>query len=266
MSCGCSITTLSVSATDSSALEITLATYADRAVLLPFFCAAGGHSVNVTFNDVKSANIPLFCKDRPACEESLQMNAFRYCAGGDLHGTASSMLSSSATAVRPGTSVIALRGTGSGGKFRQATSPYLRSGNLHSALQGNTPSRGRNSKDSAKLKGINLNSQTMLKIADTDRIMSILHSLDSSTFSVLSGMSDGGSGLTSAAGSSADLESMRHQLRALSSSRLQALIEASDPTKSFLDISLLLDEPVEEVSIGFFWGTSTFLKSVVIFV
>jgi hypothetical protein len=216
-------------------------------VLLLSVCNAGGHSVNVTFNDVKSANIPLFCKDRAACEESLQMSALRYCAGSDLHGAPSSQVSSG-TAVRPGTGVIALRGSGSGGKFRQAASPYLRSGNLHSALQGNTPSRGRNSKDSAKLKGINLNSQTMLKIADTDRIMNILHSLDSSSFSVLSGLSDsGGSGLTSAAGSSADLESMRHQLRALSSSRLQALIEASDPTKSFLDISLLLDEPVEEV-------------------
>ncbi len=177
------------------------------------------------------------------------MSCFRYCAASDFLGAASSAQQScsATTVVRPGTSVIALRGTGSGGKYRQAASPYLRSGNLHSALHGNAPNRGKNSKDSAKLKGINLNSQTMLKIAGTDRIMSILQSLDSSTFSVLSGMSDGGSGMTSAAGSSADLESMRHQLRALSSSRLQALIEAADPTKSFLDISLLLDEPVEEV-------------------
>ena len=40
---------------------------------------------------------------------------------------------------------------------------------------------------------------------------------------------------------------MKNQIRMLTSSRLYAFLDAADPTQSFLDLSMTLDEPVEEV-------------------
>lgn len=46
---------------------------------------------------------------------------------------------------------------------------------------------------------------------------------------------------------SVDIASSSHHKAPSNNSRLSNFMEAIDPTKSFLDLSLLLDEPVEEV-------------------
>ena len=78
-------------------------------------------------------------------------------------------------------------------------------------------------------KDFNLHQQTMLTIADTDRIMSILSILD-------------GNSITSSGLSSRSTES-----KLSTNSRLYTFIASADPTLSFIDLSLLLDEPVEEL-------------------
>ena len=132
------------------------------------------------------------------------------------------------------------------------------------SFSGKNGVNGKNSNDSAKLKGINLNTQTMLKIADSDSIMNILNSLDVTNVMSLIGSSSEGSGLNAleafGLGSSSEsrngsnLQQSEEQQQQLtikqqSNGRLFTFIEAADPTQSFLDLSLLLDEPVEEVSV-----------------
>ena len=144
------------------------------------------------------------------------------------------------------------------------------------------------------LKGINLSTQTVLIMADTESIIDLLHSLDRSyaylraTSSTITGTSTttnssssssnnnnnnnnniGGynhsssslptsmnNSTTNLFGNSyldqAMLRIHQHGVTPLSlrggNSRLFAFIEAANPTKSFLDLSQALDEPVEEVS------------------
>ena len=135
------------------------------------------------------------------------------------------------------------------------------------------------------LKGINLSTQTVLIMADTESIIDLLHSLDrsyaylratSSTNNIsatttnnnnnnttISNNNTGGynnsSSLlpnsTNLGNSYLDQAMIRihqHGVTPLSlrggNSRLFAFIEAANPTRSFLDLSQALDEPVEEVS------------------
>ena len=139
------------------------------------------------------------------------------------------------------------------------------------------------------LKGINLSTQTVLIMADTESIIDLLHSLDrsyaylratSSTTNIsattttttnnnnnnnttISNNNSGGyynssSSLpnnTNLGNSYLDQAMIRihqHGVTPLSlrggNSRLFAFIEAANPTRSFLDLSQALDEPVEEVS------------------
>jgi hypothetical protein len=170
-------------------------------------------------------------------------------------------------------------------------------------------------KDPVKVKGINLNAQTMLKVADTDAIMNILASLDvqsagielphsdahfypvptagsaaaavgagamgaamgvvglssassssfcsagssgpSSPIPAPSNGGNGGSGGMRAPSSSAALalqrqhsieaQLLKEQIHRRNRGRLFNFVQAADPTQSFLDLSLALDEPVEEV-------------------
>jgi hypothetical protein len=138
------------------------------------------------------------------------------------------------------------------------------------------------------LKGINLSTQTVLIMADTESIIDLLHSLDRSyaylratspttnisattttnnnnnnNNTTISNNNSGGythssSSLpnsTNLGNSYLDQAMMRihqHGVTPLSlrggNSRLFAFIEAANPTRSFLDLSQALDEPVEEVS------------------
>lgn len=232
--------------------------------------------MNVTFNEVKAGSTPLFCKDRNACEESHYLQSLRYCINGDyLCGSsagdsaappANPTSSTSISAGKYAVATISMRGGGAGAgagvaaRARQQASPFSKLGSsLGSALitqpqtgpggfnNNSRPSSGKKARDPNKVKGINLSTQTMLKIADSDTIMNVLHSLDSTTFNLIVAAAEG-SEVNSAASSCVDLEAMKHQMRIHSSSRLYSFIEASDPTVSFLDLSLKLDEPVEEVT------------------
>jgi hypothetical protein len=134
------------------------------------------------------------------------------------------------------------------------------------------------------LKGINLSTQTVLIMADTESIIDLLHSLDrsyaylratSSTNNIsatttnnnnttISNNNSGGYNNNSSSllpnntnlGNSyldqAMIRIHQHGVTPLSlrggNSRLFAFIEAANPTRSFLDLSQALDEPVEEVS------------------
>lgn len=122
------------------------------------------------------------------------------------------------------------------------------------------------------LKGINLSTQTVLIMADTESIIDLLHSLDrsyaylratSSTITISATTTNNNTtisnniagGYNHSSSSSSLPNSMRihqHGVTPLSlrggNSRLFAFIEAANPTRSFLDLSQALDEPVEEVS------------------
>lgn len=218
--------------------------------------------MNVSFNGVKSVNVPLFCNDRHLCEDCAHLKTMNSMAHGvealdnrqhhsSTTGATVGALSSSVT--------ISISGAGAGaGRIRQITSPYGRpspAGQLTSAL--NYPHSARKSaKESAKMKGFNLNTQTLLTIADTDTIMNILQSLDSCNFSLVANLSEtslnafgsgGGGGGDGDSSSSGDLQGLKHLQQQRISTRLVAILEAADPTQSFLDLSLALDEPVEEV-------------------
>ena len=171
--------------------------------------------------------------------------------------------------------------------------------------------------DSMKMKGINLQTQALLTIADTDSIMNILHSIDNRSYSNVAttphansnnintltniggvntssnnNLSSNNSGnslaslalahmnttdqnknnssqpmqrkslvmqsnnlptllanklSTSQSNTSLAATVMNTTKQQLGNSRLYSFIDAADPTKSFLDLSLILDEPVEEV-------------------
>lgn len=85
------------------------------------------------------------------------------------------------------------------------------------------------SKTNDKTKGISPSMQTMLALAEPDCIVQILSMLDGR--SMASQHADPGRGPA-----------------ALKQSRLYTFLEASDPTKSFLDLSMMLDEPVDELT------------------
>ncbi|KAJ1442333.1 hypothetical protein B484DRAFT_414811 [Ochromonadaceae sp. CCMP2298] len=248
----------------------------------------GGHSMNVAFNGVKSVNMLLFCKDH----------------GFTLSGSEGSV-----------------GGSGGGG-----------------GLGGARPERGKRSLSgegpaSIRVKGINLNTHTMLTIADSECIMNVLHSLDRSSiseaavggigawaglgtgsatgasagagagashglFNFSSSSGAGGVGVTiraqntnrsaaslaglvsSSSGASltslgegtsnapkqpspqqaqaqaraqaqahaqAQAQAQAQRQKQLSNSRLYSFLAAADPTQSFLDLALMLDEPVEEL-------------------
>lgn len=218
--------------------------------------------MNVSFNGVKSVNVPLFCNDRRQCEDSVYLKSMNCMATGieafgqQQHGSPAVSSTGQSHSV-----TISLGGAGAGaGRPRIPASPYVRppiQGQLNSALgnfHGATPHSARKTaKDTAKMKGFNLNTQTMLTIADTDTIMNILQSLDSSNFSIMANLSDsslnmfGGGESAGDSSSSGDLQSLKHLQQLRNSSRLVSILEAADPTQSFLDLSLTLDEPVEEV-------------------
>lgn len=228
--------------------------------------------MNVAFNGVKAVQVALLCKDRQQCECSHLLKTLRplvgvnssvNCLPGGLYrslststmGTGGTLNTPTHTAHNsaftsahntPGGSVnISITGSGSG-RVRVGMSPRV-VGNLNSALNKG----GRNSKDYAKIKGINLNTQTMLKIADTDTIMNILYSLDNTAFGLMGSNSESSNLNAHADVGGSDSQLNNHMnaqhLRVLTSNRLYTVIEAADPTSSFLDISLALDEPVEEV-------------------
>ena len=211
--------------------------------MLTLFCLfAGGHSLNIGFNGVKPMQVSLFCKDRNHCEDSAALKLQRPRPGCQQPPTPRPVSTSSLSTVN-----ISMPGSAS----RQRHSPYARPmGNLNSALSSQR--HGKNTKDYAKIKGINLNTQTMLKIADTDTIMNILYSVDTSAFSLGNSVSES-SGLNvfpelSQQSQQSELQhNAHHHLRVLTSHRLYTVIDAADPTQSFLDLSLALDEPVEEV-------------------
>jgi len=202
--------------------------------------------------------VSLCCKDRLQCEDCLTVKAQRPLAGvhnpsfvAHPHRPLNSQSSMSPMNQHNGgasgaSSNVSISMSASGGSARARAAQSLRTvGNLNSALNGFRG--GKNAKDYAKIKGINLNTQTMLKIADTDTIMNILYSLDNTAFNLLNSVSES-SNLDLFAESGADAQvNAQHHLRVLTSNRLCTVIEAADPTQSFLDLSLALDEPVEEV-------------------
>jgi hypothetical protein len=220
-------------------------------------CDIGGHSLNVTFNGVKSGSTALYCKDRHGCEESVYLSSLRYRVDSDSAEPGGGT-NNNAGGGNKAYTTINMRGISAGGS-RSRMLASQRSGNLTAALgqrqQGpgltRRLSNGKKSRDAAKMKGINLNTQTMLKIADSDTIMNVLHNLDSTTFNVIVTQAEI-SEANSATNSMADFQSqaIRQQMRIHSSSRLFNFIDASDPTQSFLDLSLTLDEPVEEVRLA----------------
>lgn len=223
---------------------------------------------------MKSIQVSLFCKDRLLCDSSHVLKALRPLVGvNPLPTTPRRPLSTStigtagtlntpnqhATSFHstPGASMnVSLGGSGSGSgsaRMRAGVSPRTAVGNLNSALSGQKG--GKNGKDYAKIKGINLNTQTMLKIADTDTIMNILYSLDNTAFGLMGSSSESSNlnlypelGGSDAHLSAQNVQNVQHHLRLLTSNRLYTVIEAADPTSSFLDLSLALDEPVEEVN------------------
>lgn len=214
----------------------------------------------------------MFCKDAALCEDSQLLRTMQYCSISDLIpgggllvspttpvGCGSSSTGNKYTTVN--LSTIKGSSTSSTVRSRQTSSPYARNSNLNAVLHGsvtshsNTPHKtGKNSRGYAKMKGINLNSQTMLRIADSDTIINILHTLDTNVFCLVTANSES-SGLNNhtnshtntATNSATDLVGMKNQIRMLTSSRLYAFLDAADPTQSFLDLSMTLDEPVEEV-------------------
>ena len=224
--------------------------------------------MNISFNSVKSTNLPMFCKDAALCEDSQLLRTMQYCSinelipgGGLLVPPPTTPVGGSSSTSNKYTTVnlstIKGSSTSSTVRTRQTSSPYARNSNLNAVLHGtitshpNTPHKtGKNSRGYAKMKGINLNSQTMLRIADCDTIINILHTLDTNVFCLVTANSES-SGLNShtntATNSATDLVGMKNQIRMLTSSRLYAFLDAADPTQSFLDLSMTLDEPVEEV-------------------
>ncbi len=197
--------------------------------------------------------VSLCCKDRLQCEDCLTVKAQRPLAGvhnpsfvAQPHRPLSPMNSQHNGGASGTSNNVSINMSASGGSARARAAQSLRTvGNLNSALNGFRG--GKNAKDYAKIKGINLNTQTMLKIADTDTIMNILYSLDNTAFNLLNSVSES-SNLDLFAESGGDAQvNAQHHLRVLTSNRLCTVIEAADPTQSFLDLSLALDEPVEEV-------------------
>lgn len=203
--------------------------------------------------------VSLCCKDRAQCEDCLTVKAHRPLAG--VHNPsfvnaphrplslASSPMNSQHNNNQSNNSVSISMSASGGSARARAAQAFRTVGNLNSALNGFR--NGKNAKDYAKIKGINLNTQTMLKIADTDTIMNILYSLDNTAFNLLNSVSES-SNLDLFAESGGDAQvNAQHHLRVLTSNRLCTVIEAADPTQSFLDLSLALDEPVEEVRLTF---------------
>ena len=101
----------------------------------------------------------------------------------------------------------------------------------------------------SKFKGINLHTQTMLPIATADVIISALNFLDGNKIA----HSNNNQQQQINEANIGDNEVLLSQNSSsvagkyLTNSRLYAFIEAADPTQSFFDLSLVLDEPVEEV-------------------
>lgn len=118
--------------------------------------------------------------------------------------------------------------------------------------------------NNSKFKGIKLRTQTMLPMADVEVIMCVLSVLDGGKINH-PGIGDGSSSVHSSkketdynGQSSTEKDGDVHVVggttqsvgvgnKQLTKSRLYTFIEAADPTQCFLDLSMMLDEPVEEV-------------------
>lgn len=224
---------------------------------------------------MKTNNISLCCKDRKCCEDSYHLLCKYGISGcGDAN-------SEDSTNILNQLMTLYNNSSSSGGnninKNAALRTECLSSGAVVVADINNTttttsntttttntvPRRpsGKNLLEYVKIKGINLNTQTMLTIADTDSIINVLQSLDRSsnisTAATTIGSSSngnsnndlqgGGGGGLKQLQQQVDCHNHQHQLKKLSNSRLYTFIDAADPTLSFLDLSLVLDEPVEEV-------------------
>jgi hypothetical protein len=190
------------------------------AVFTPFLyvhslLVSGGNYLDIRFNDGKAINIPLFCKDLKNCSE------FRRDAMLESSVNLLDRDESSVTSTPPGTSFSI-----------------------------------------NNFKGINLMSETALPLADTEGMHNVLsfhgvtcnhsvpsHSLHPSMSGSYVNHHSQNEHIYAHAKSSSSSSSVPVQFinSNISSSRLWNFVEACDPTKSFLDLSLLVDEPVEEV-------------------
>jgi hypothetical protein len=148
--------------------------------------------VDIRFNEGKTANVLLYCKEYRNCSNFISGTSILMENKIDLFGSSDII-------------------------------PRI-AGNTSNSLSGNL----------IKLRGINLAHQTMLVIADFEAIINHL------SFR-------GGISLIESTSGNSHLN-LNHKAMSSNNSRLSNFIELTDPTKSFLDLSLMLDEPVEEVS------------------
>lgn len=132
-----------------------------------------------------------------------------------------------------------------------------------------SPSPSSSDYNNSKFKGIKLRTQTMLPMADVEVIMGVLSVLDGGKINHLAVDSsaahnakketDHGS-VHSASEDRKDCDAISGTIQSssaggnkqLTKSRLYTFIEAADPTQCFLDLSMMLDEPVEEVRLSRF--------------
>ena len=114
----------------------------------------------------------------------------------------------------------------------------IRSRGGHPDSSTSSPSSG--DYNNSKFKGIKLRTQTMLPMADVEVIMGVLSVLDG-------GKSNHSSSEDRTDGDTTIQSSGAVGNKQLTKSRLYTFIEAADPTQCFLDLSMMLDEPVEEV-------------------
>jgi hypothetical protein len=149
--------------------------------LNPFLFYLGGNSVDIRFNEGKSTNVLLYCRDYHHCPEYESQNAVLLCKSHD-----------------------------------------------DESLPRKT--------NTNKFRGIDLTMQTALVVADFDAVMNQL-------------LYHGGIAFSSYTEASNHNSLNSHRISS-NNSRLSNFVELADPTKSFLDLSLMLDEPVEEVSIS----------------
>ena len=206
------------------------------------FSCEGGHSVCIAFNGHKALNIPLVCKEVRLCNDSnfisrLNSNSEGFSYGNNPWGARHREPST----YSPSQEVI--RGITGG-----ASSPLTGGHTLHAIASGNasvtrgdranlTSSQTLHSGDysNGKFRGISLSTQTMLPMSDADTIMSVLCFLD-------------GSEVTQPAPGGGDRKGQLLPSGEEKKSRLYTFIEAADPTLCFIDLSIMLDEPVEEVA------------------
>lgn len=233
-----------------------------------FHCVTSCHAANVQFNCLatstsqsKAVNVPLLCKDMKHCEDSCNlmtmvqstMNSKRGLGG---YGSAQTVFrppvlnqiltfnSSLASRSSAGASIgLGLAASTSGTALATMENNLL----MSAVAASNTNNDNANSQQNSKFKGINLSTQTILMMADRDTILRTLLILDN-TLAIPSSR-NASLGGTTAVTSSSQGASTNPLIAtvATANNRLYTFVEAADPTQSFIDLSLQLDEPVEEL-------------------